>query len=582
MSTLTNPANDQDIDGLLWGWQWTPNQINGHTQLYYSFPTSTVAYGYTVWGFEAFNTAQQAAANRAIANADAVSNVDLAFTANEAAGNIRFAEADGFSFPGYTWDPHNGSPQAFGLAPDDFAVALAAQGDTWFTHTYYNTPTPGSFAYACGILHEMGHALGLKHGQDSQPVHAADGTVLYTNPALPAAHDGIEYSVMTYRAYPGAPLTLSLPDEGPSTLMQDDIYALQWMYGANYEHNSGNTAYSWNNVTGEMSIDGAGQGAAFRNKILMTVWDGGGVDTYDFSNFATPVTADLRPGGWSTPSRAMLADLDWHNEVTHLAGGCIANALAFPGDDRCYIENAWGGSGNDSLTGNLLRNTLRGNGGNDTLNGGAGSDVLVGGLGNDSYVLGGESTGVDVVSDIGGAADRILSMITRSLAPYRAIEQLTLTGFAAISGVGNGLGNVLVGNGAANTLNGALGNDRLVGLGGNDVLIGGAGRDISTGGIGNDIFRFASASQSSPGSADAITDFDDFGNDRIDLRSAYGGRLGYIHNAHFTGAGQVRINDVPGSAVVVEVNIGGTLDADMQIRLTNTTLKSMTSSDFLL
>ena len=169
----------------------------------------------------------------------------------------------------------------------------------------------GSFAYYAGILHEMGHALGLKHGHLAQEVRDVNLNILYTNPTLPAAHDGLEYSVMTYRAYPGAPLTLKLPDEGPSTLMQNDIFALQWMYGANYEHNSGNTTYRWNSATGEMSVNGVRMGVPFHNKILMTVWDGGGIDTYDFSNFATPVTVDLRPGGWSTPSRAMLVDLDW-------------------------------------------------------------------------------------------------------------------------------------------------------------------------------------------------------------------------------------------------------------------------------
>lgn len=578
MQTLTNPANVQDIDGVLWGWQWTPNQFDGHTQLYYSFPTSTAAYGYNIVGFEAFNEEQQAAASKAIANVDAVCNLDFVFTADGAVGNIRFAEADSFSIPGFTW---NGDT-AFGLAPDEFAVAPAGQGDTWFNHDYYNSPTIGSFAYACGILHEMGHALGLKHGHMTQEVHAADGTVLYTNPALPAAHDGMEYSVMTYRAYPGASLELGSPDEGPSTLMQDDIYALQWMYGANYECNSGNTTYRWNNATGELSVDGVGMGVPFHDKILMTVWDGGGTDTYDFSNFATPVSVDLRPGGWSTPSKAMLADLDWRPDVTHLAGGCIANALAFRNDYRGYIENAFGGSGNDLLTGNELRNILRGNGGNDMLDGGAGKDLLAGGLGNDTYVLGTEATGVDLVMDIGGAADCIFSDISRSLASYGTVEQLMLTGFAPISGAGNNLGNLLFGNNAANLLGGGYGNDRLFGMGGNDLLVGGPGRDTLSGGLGNDIFRFASVSQSPRGSADTINDFDDFGNDRIDLQSVYHGTLRYIHNHHFSAAGQVRISDVPGSDVIVEVNTGGSLVADMQIRLAHTTLASMSAGDFFL
>jgi hypothetical protein len=55
--------------------------------------------------------------------------------------------------------------------------------------------------------------------------------------------------------------------------------------------------------------------------------------------------------------------------------------------------------------------------------------------------------------------------------------------------------------------------------------------------------RFATRTQSVSGSLrDIITDFDDFGNDRIDLRTVYGGTLAYIHKAAFTHAGQVRIN----------------------------------------
>jgi hypothetical protein len=44
-----------------------------------------------------------------------------------------------------------------------------------------------------------------------------------------------------------------------------------------------------------------------------------------------------------------------------------------------------------------------------------------------------------------------------------------------------------------------------------------------------------------------LTGFDDFGNDRIDLRTVYGGTLHYIHKAAFTQVGQVRINDIAGT-----------------------------------
>ena len=123
---------------------------------------------------------------------------------------------------------------------------------------------------------------------------------------------------------------------------------------------------------------------------------------------------------------------------------------------------------------------------------------------------------------------------------------LTLLGAANINGIGNALANTLTGNNGNNVLDGGAGNDRLVGLGGNDVLVGNAGRDISTGGLGNDVFRFASAAHSAPGAlADIITDFDDFGDDKIDLSLVYGGVLAYRHNGAFTAAGQVRIRRQP-------------------------------------
>ncbi|MFM8009274.1 MAG: bluetail domain-containing putative surface protein, partial [Dolichospermum sp.] len=94
------------------------------------------------------------------------------------------------------------------------------------------------------------------------------------------------------------------------------------------------------------------------------------------------------------------------------------------------------------------------------------------------------------------------------------VENLTLTGAAAINGTGNTANNVITGNSANNTLNGGLGND---------TLNGGAGADILTGGVGSDIFVFQFG-QSPVSGADRITDFA-IGTDRIDLLSSTGGVL---------------------------------------------------------
>ena len=70
--------------------------------------------------------------------------------------------------------------------------------------------------------------------------------------------------------------------------MMYDIAALQPIYGANFSTNTGNSVYTWNPSTGEMSINGVGQGApAWRaNRVFLTIWDGGGNDTYDLSNYS--------------------------------------------------------------------------------------------------------------------------------------------------------------------------------------------------------------------------------------------------------------------------------------------------------
>ncbi len=161
--------------------------------------------------------------------------------------------------------------------------------------------------------------------------------------------------------------------------MMYDVAALQGIYGANFNTRSGNTTYSWSPTTGQFFVDGqAYMDAPGINRILMNVWDGGGTDTYDFSNYATNAQIDLRPGAWSTPSEAQLAITNTNNQPTAAkAVGAISNSLLYNGDLRSLIENANGGSGNDTITGNQIANVLRGNGGNDVLDGGDGSDTAV-------------------------------------------------------------------------------------------------------------------------------------------------------------------------------------------------------------
>ena len=100
--------------------------------------------------------------------------------------------------------------------------------------------------------------------------------------------------------------------------------------------------------------------------------------------------------------------------------------------------------------GNTLDNVLNG-----LLN--LGGNTLSGGAGRDTYIVGAGDT---VVEASNGGTDRVESGLTATLGAH--VENLTLTGSAAINGTGNGLDNVLVGNSAANTLTGGTGNDTFV------------------------------------------------------------------------------------------------------------------------
>jgi len=139
-----------------------------------------------------------------------------------------------------------------------------------------------------------------------------------------------------------------------------------------------------------------------------------------------------------------------------------------------------------NATGNAVKNVLTGNAGANTLDGGAGADSMLGGTGNDLYYVDNVN---DVVTEASSAGtDSVNSSISYTLTAN--VENLTLTGTAAINATGNALNNVLTGNAGANTLNGGEGLDTLNGGAGADKLYGGLGNDGLTGGTGADIFVF--------------------------------------------------------------------------------------------
>jgi Ca2+-binding RTX toxin-like protein len=144
------------------------------------------------------------------------------------------------------------------------------------------------------------------------------------------------------------------------------------------------------------------------------------------------------------------------NTLTTLIGASLTNNSTIYGSN--IDETISGGSKND---------TLYGYGGNDILNGGAGIDTMIGGDGNDTYIVDNIADAITELEDEG--TDLVKASVSYTLGAN--IENLELTGTAAINGTGNGLENLIKGNAGNNILDGGAGIDSMEGGKGNDTYI---------------------------------------------------------------------------------------------------------------
>ncbi|MDA7965469.1 M10 family metallopeptidase C-terminal domain-containing protein, partial [Ruegeria sp.] len=255
---------------------------------------------------------------------------------------------------------------------------------------------PGGYFFTT-ILHELGHALGLGHPHDD----GLGTTVLQgvTSEFDSFGNAGLNQGVFTVMSYndgwtsQNGILPVSSTYGGSTGLGALDIAALQALYGANTTTNSaGNTYFLPSSNT-------AGTG-------YESIWDTGGIDTIQ-SDSSSSTIIDLREATL-TYSNGGGGYVSYVNGVE--GGFTIANGVV--------IENATGGSGNDTLIGNTAENVLNGRGGNDVIRSrsdGSNDNTINGGSGNDTIYLA-NGSGADTVNGNEGNDRAIVTNNTGSFA----------------------------------------------------------------------------------------------------------------------------------------------------------------------
>eukprot|EP01030_Chromulinospumella_sphaerica_P009147 gene9147-8958_t len=283
----------------------------------YSFVTAAPASGVGASGFRAFTAAEQQVVRKLLADTSALCGITFSEVSDSSAshGQIRFGVSQQASTEGVAWLPNQSG-----------AGDLA--GDVWMDVESMANLTAGSEGYVA-LLHELGHALGLRHPTNSDAGDAWSNVVA-------AGFNSKQLSVMAS--------TVS----GDGLFRSDwglyDVLALRYLYGSTL-HGGGDDDYQF--------------GAASSTTVTLT--DDGGTDSIDASAATLGVQISLVPGSLSSIGLTPL-------------GVAAVNNVAIGATS--WIEQAIGSRYDDVITGNERDNLLQGYGGNDVIDGGAGRDTV--------------------------------------------------------------------------------------------------------------------------------------------------------------------------------------------------------------
>ncbi len=354
-------------------------------------------------------------------------------------------------------------------------------------------------------LHEIGHSLGLGHTGNY------NGSASYANDAQ-WSNDSHQMTVMSYfndQNVGSDRFDSSGQYQYSASPMLIDVVAIQNLYGANNSTRSGNTTYGFNSNAGRDQFDFTVSEAP------ITIWDGGGVDTLDLSGYSESQTIYLTEGDFSS------------------VGAMTNNMVIAYGTT---IENAIGGSGNDSIYGNDFANTILGGFGNDSFYGSLGDDTLDGESGTDEVIYNYSFSDFtfNFIDSVTVALSHVSQFFTDTITnlesfvftdvtyTFAEIQDNTYDNMimAEVGSLGtNGTDDKdhITGNNQSERLRGYEGNDFINGQNGSDLIYGQEGDDtIYGGGWADTIFGDGGWSDTYGGND---TLYGEGGNDRINGRA---------------------------------------------------------------
>ncbi|MBI1196727.1 MAG: hypothetical protein GC203_02570 [Phenylobacterium sp.] len=482
MSTVTT------FDALLSGYTWNGLGVSGQpTFLTYSFDTAPATSLGAVFpqpfldSFRAFTSPEQALARLALQTWADASGLTL-FEAPAGQGDIRFGAYD------------------FSLAPADYRDDIGYAFNPFVVDIpdgAWEEDTGGDVFVQSGqvrfdvLLHEIGHALGLKHPFDGDVV-------------LDASIDDLAHTVMTYNSLGG-------PATGLGAL---DLEAVRSLYGPQAADGTQVASWSWDPVQFVLTQSGDDRDNRIAGVGVADNISAGGGDDYVMARGG----ADVIDGGDGADT---LAGGDGEDTIDGGAGNDVID-----GDDGDDLIR--GGAGDDRMWGVTGRDTLEGGDGDDLLVASADGGQLLGGAGHDILVI----AGPGVVVDGGDGFDELwlsarssagVSLSYADLAAgggsYTGIEAVALFGGAGGDTLqGGALPDDLVGQDGADWLAGGAADDQLYGDGGDDTLLGGDGADTLSGGEGANYLRGDDGADSIVGGAG----FDDINGNMGDDTAAGG------------------------------------------------------------